>query len=207
MSERLAKIISLVFHPIFVPIYGILAIANFHFIVSSKLNAQPGYVLILAFSIVLSIMPLFGIMFLLKKYTVAKLSAINKEERSKAAFSLCVIYAFIAWRFDTFFIHSILRIFVIALAASSAVLAFVSRYEKVSFHVFAWAGMLVLTTVLALSNNPTFIFWVFGILCVTGIVAASRLKLKAHTHRQVYLGFFLGLICNIAVYLILDGRI
>ncbi len=207
MSKALANIISFVFHPIFVPIFGVLAIANFHFVVASKLNAQPKLVLISAFVLVLSIMPLMGIMFLLKKYTVKDLSAISRQERSRAAFALFVIYGFVAWRFDSFFIHPILQLFVIALASSSAVLALASRYKKVSFHVFAWSGMIVLMALLARTNNLSFVFWVLATLLVASLVAVSRLKLKAHNHPEVYLGFFLGLICNIAVYLIFDGRI
>ncbi|MBO6518031.1 MAG: hypothetical protein JJ975_15940 [Bacteroidia bacterium] len=207
MNKSFANLISLVFHPIFVPILGVLAIANFHLIVAAKLNAQPKVMLVFMFALVLSVMPLMGVMFLLKKYNIKELSAISMEERSRAAFSLFVIYAFVAWRFDGFFVHSILKLFVVALALSSVVLAVVSRYKKVSFHVFGWAGMLVLMFVLAQTNGESFVFWVLTTLLVTGIVATARLRLNAHNHSEVYWGFFLGLICNIAVYLILNGRL
>jgi membrane-associated phospholipid phosphatase len=96
---------------------------------------------------------------------------------------------------------------VVALAGSSLVLAVASRFIKVSFHVFGWAGMLVLMAVLSTSGNGNFIFLIVSTLLVTALVASSRLSLKAHSHKEVYLGFFLGLICNIAVYLIFDGRL
>ena len=90
---------------------------------------------------------------------------------------------------------------------SSGVLAMLSSFKKVSFHVFGWAGLLVLISVLGTKNSPMFIFLILAVLVITGVVASARLTLKAHTKQEVYLGFITGLLCNIAVYLFFDGRI
>lgn len=178
-----------------------------HYVVSAKMMGKFGFILLGMFALLLCIVPLYTVMLLLRKYRPKELAAINKEERSRAATILFVLYSFVAWYVEPIFIHEILRIFVVALAGSSLVLAVASRFIKVSFHVFGWAGMLVLMAVLSTSGNGNFIFLIVSTLLVTALVASSRLSLKAHSHKEVYLGFFLGLICNIAVYLIFDGRL
>ncbi len=46
---------------------------------------------------------------------------------------------------------------------------------------------------------PIIIVFIF----LSGVLATSRLYLKAHTTREVYLGFFVGLFCQFLVYLML----
>jgi len=207
VNQRLANFISFLFHPIFIPIYGVLAITQMHYVVSAKIMGKFGFILLGMFVLLLCVVPLYTVMLLLRKYKPKELAAINKEERSRAATILFFIYAFVAWYVEPIFIHEILRLFVVALAGSSLALAVASRFVKVSFHVFGWAGMLVLLAALSTSGDGYFIFWIVACLFVTALVASSRLSLKAHSHKEVYLGFFLGLICNIAVYLIFDGRL
>jgi hypothetical protein len=207
VTQKLAKYVSLVFHPIFVPIYGVFAIATFHLVVASKLNAQPKALLLSMYCVLLSILPLLGVMFLLNKYKIEELSSISLSERRMAAWALCLIYALEFWFLDNYFFHSFLRLFVLALCMSSGVLAILSSFKKVSFHVFGWSGLLVLMYVLGVKNSPTFIYLILAVLLVTGLVASARLTLKAHTKQEVYLGFIFGLICNIAVYLFFDGRV
>jgi hypothetical protein len=207
VTKKLANIVSLVFHPIVVPIYGVFAITTLHLIVATKLNAQPKALLLSMYCILLSILPLLGVMFLLNKYKIQDLAAISLGERRLAAWALCLVYGLEFWFLDNYFFHSFLRLFVLALCLSSGVLAMVSAYKKISFHVFAWSGLLVLITVLARLNSSMFIFLLLGVLIITGLVASARLALNAHTKQEVYLGFFVGLICNIAVYLFFDGRV
>lgn len=207
MTRRVANIISLVFHPIFVPIFGIFAIATFHLVVASKLHAQNEVFLLSMYCVLLSILPLFWVMFTLHKYSIKQLAAIALPERRTAAWVLCLVYGLEFWFLGNYFFHSFLRLFVLALCMSSGVLAMLSSFKKVSFHVFGWAGLLVLISVLGSKNSPMFIFLILLVLVVTGLVASARLTLKAHTKQEVYLGFITGLLCNIAVYLFFDGRI
>lgn len=207
MTNRVANIVSLVFHPIFVPIYGIIAIANLHVVVGSKVQAQNEALLLTMYAILLSILPLFWVMFTLNTYNIKQLANITLPQRRIAAWVLCVVYLLEFWFLGNYFFHPFLRLFVLALCLSSGVLAMMSSFKKVSFHVFGWAGMLVLISVLGMKNSPLMIFLVMLILIITGIVASARLSLKAHTKQEVYLGFVIGLLCNIAVYLFFDGRI
>ena len=39
------------------------------------------------------------------------------------------------------------------------------------------------------------------LIVISGILASARLRLKAHTPKEVYLGFFLGVISQLLVFL------
>jgi len=204
--RKLAHITSLIGHPVFVPIYGILAIVNFHLIVQSKLNAQPKWFWVGMFVLILSLLPLMGVMFVLNKHRAPDLAQINRKERRLAAWLLCLMYAVEFWVFNDFFFHPILKTFVLALCFSSGLLAVLNGFLKVSIHAFGWSGLFVLMLVLAQLNAPSFVFWVLLTLLSAGVVGTSRLILGVHSSREVYTGFITGLICNIAVYMIFYGR-
>lgn len=207
MNKAIAKFISLIFHPIFQPIFGVLAIVNLHMVVAYKLNAQPKALWLFMFFLVLSLLPLLGVMLLLNKFTVKSLSAIGQQERRIAAWVLCLVYAVEFWMFSDFLFHPILKLFVLALCFSSGVLAIVSPWRKISFHVYGATGLTVLMGYLALLNGSNYVYLLVLSVLATGVIATARLALKAHSRQEVYLGFIISLICNIAVYLIFNGRL
>lgn len=54
---------------------------------------------------------------------------------------------------------------------------------------------------LALSNNysKSYLLAIIVIFILSGLLATARLKLKAHTNKEVYIGFFTGLILPIII--------
>ena len=203
---RLAKFISIAGHPIFAPAYGVFIILQYHMVIAAKVAANYKLMLFIMLILMFSIMPLLGVMFIMRKHSPKELAEINQKERSYAAWILTIIYAVIAFYLDDYFVHPFFKLFAIALASSSAVLAVMTRYLKLSFHAFGWAGLLVLTGVISLKFNLNMLGLIALIILASGIVMTSRLLLKAHTRLEVYSGFITGLICNIAVYIIFNGR-
>lgn len=203
--HKAARLISILAHPVFIPVIAILAITHIHFIVVAKLIPETKWIFILAYVMSLSAVPLLGTALMLKKYTLKDLSELSPGERSRATLVLALVYFFISFSFKTLFVDQILQIFVWAMGVSSLVLSGISRYYKISFHTFGWAGMLVLMTVLRKDAVFNINFLILLVFVICALVASARLVLKAHQHNEVYAGFFIGLICNAAVYWIAYG--
>ncbi|MCB9263358.1 MAG: hypothetical protein H6607_13380 [Flavobacteriales bacterium] len=209
MSLKTAKIISIIGHPVFIPIYALIVIFKFHPVLGSRVYGTSQFNIIIVFSGFLSLIPLFATMMLLGKATLKQLAEINQTERIKASFVMSVVYilAYFYLRQQNFLIEGIIEVLIFALCIGSCVLGVMSYFKKISFHAFGWAGLLTLMIVLGRSQESFFLFWVLAILFVSAIVITSRLVLNAHTHSEVYLGFFVGLISNIAVYLLFNGKL
>ncbi len=205
MTRKLAQFISAVLHPVFIPVLAVLSLTHFHFLTASKLIPERKWLFIAAYSLSLTIVPLMGTALMLRKYTFKELSHLTTQERVSSAFVMAGIYFFIAFTFQTLFLDQLMKAFVIAIGFSALTLSMVSRYFKISFHTFGWAGMLVL--MLAIAQNAVFNmgFVVVAVFILTALVAWARLRLGAHSHREVYAGFIFGLLCNAVVYLIFYG--
>ncbi|MBI1306327.1 MAG: hypothetical protein GC181_06905 [Bacteroidetes bacterium] len=205
MSERTARFISLIAHPVFVPTYAVLAIINWHFLVAATIRPEMRWIFATVFSMTLSVVPTIGVALMLKKYTISELSSMSREERISSSFVLGMLYLFVAFSFKTLFVADILKVFVIALGVSALVLSLISRLMKISFHAFSWAGMLVLMIAISTQAVHRMGWIVIATLLFGGLVAVARLRLNAHKHSEVYWGYIIGLICNTSVYLIFYG--
>jgi membrane-associated phospholipid phosphatase len=205
VNSKIARLISIILHPVFIPVLAVLALTHFHFLTSAKLIPDRKWIFIAAYAVSLTVVPLFGITLMLRKYTIKELSSLTRQERVSSAFVMAGVYFFIAFTFQTLFVDELMKVFVLALGASALTLSVISKYKRISFHTFAWAGMLVL--MLAISRNAVFDmgFLVILTFILAALVAWSRLKLQVHTHWEVYLGFIIGFICNLLVYLIFYG--
>ncbi|MGB1383894.1 MAG: hypothetical protein ACPH97_06520 [Flavobacteriales bacterium] len=64
---------------------------------------------------------------------------------------------------------------------------------KISMHMLAQGGILAVYMTVAMSDGSWNLGWVSALILSSGLVGWSRLCLGAHTPREVYAGFALGL--------------
>ena len=72
---------------------------------------------------------------------------------------------------------------------------FVNMWWKISAHMSGIGGLLggVLTTTYYFKENAMWLY--IALFIISGMVAFSRLKLKAHSLGQLFAGFLVGLVC------------
>ena len=200
MIQKISTFISIIAHPVFIPVIAVLILTHLHYMIAARLIPETKWIFIAAYMLSLTVVPLLGTSLMLKKYQLSELSNLSTDERKSASLVLAVVYFFIAFTFKALFVDKILMVFVISLGVSALVLSISSRFFKISFHAFGWAGLMVLMFVIA-PNAVVKMDWLITIIFLIGaVVASSRLVLKAHKHKEVYLGYLFGLICNIVVY-------
>lgn len=200
MIQKVSRFISIIGHPVFIPVLAVLIMTHLHYMIAARLIPETKWIFIAAYILSLTVVPLLGISLMLKKYHINELSNLTTDERKSASLVLAAVYFFIAFTFKTLFVDKILMVFVVSLAVSGLVLSISSRFFKISFHAFGWAGLVVLMFVIA-PNAIIKMDWLIVITFIAGaIVTTARLVLQAHKHKEVYLGYLFGLICNIAVY-------
>jgi hypothetical protein len=79
----------------------------------------------------------------------------------------------------------------------------VSIFYKVSMHTTAAGGILGIVIVLMILNPINMQLPLFAALLIAGLVGTARLALRAHTPGQIWLGYLIGLLAEIAAYLYL----
>jgi hypothetical protein len=200
VNQKLARFTSILFHPIFLPVFAILLITQFHFIIVVKLNAQPKLLFLMAYMVSLTLIPLTGVMMMLRKYKLSELSELTQQERVISAGVLALVYLFVAFTFTDFFVDKFLRVFVLSLAISCGIMAVVNQFFKLSFHAFGWGGLLAMVWFLGKMANTDLTLVLILVLLLSGWVGSARLYVKAHQPKEVYLGFLLGILSNYTVF-------
>ena len=87
-------------------------------------------------------------------------------------------------------------------ASFGLVLIYILLYFKIkaSIHLISIGLPLGFFIILGLINSQSYLIVIIITILLAGVLASSRLHLKAHTPKEIYLGFFLGIISVFGVY-------
>ena len=188
---KLSKIFSYLFHPILIPtivLYiGINNVDYFYLIFQN--DSMNLYLIIISFTLVL---PLISAILFIKSGLIESLEMRDKMERRGPLLTTATIMII---GFPIFNSTSKISVHLSSIYISSIILLiiafFITKKWKISLHMLGVGG----ATGSFISLNYLFGgLYFFSILFVflSGILAFSRLDLKAHNEKQVYVGFILG---------------
>ena len=193
---RLSKFISVILHPIFMPIIALYLslklIPSIGFAITNYLNFI--YLILLLSTIIL---PLMSILFLIKNKLVSSLEMSDHKERSVPLFITAIWMSYGYYKIGGVLILSpilkaeLLGAIIIILIASA-----ISKYWKISLHMLAIGGVVgVLFSLNILFGNLLEIIILSVVFA--GILGFARLNEKAHNHAQIYTGFLVGFLIEV----------
>jgi len=194
----LARITSLVFHPLLIPTLGFLLLFNSGFYFSILPWNVERYMLLVVF-ISTGVLPAVSIAILALKPGFDVRMEKSTDRILPLMFSSVFYYMgyLILKKLPVFPIYNF---FLIASILVQIVLLIVSIKWKISAHAAAIGGLIggFFSLSFRLQENPVYIL-IFLILAA-GMVGSSRLILNKHTSWQVYAGFLVGfLIMNLVI--------
>ena len=186
------KIISILLHPIVIP--TITIILYFLLIPSSFNKEQQLYILAMVF-ITTYFIPLLILIILKALKQIQSFQVISiKERKLPLAFMIILFYLLGNSLFEIPQIRDICLLFYATSFGLTAIyLAFIFKI-KISIHLLS-IGMslgffLLMSTMYSISFTLIFLI----LILLSGFLASARLYLKIHSPKEVYLGFFLGIV-------------
>jgi membrane-associated HD superfamily phosphohydrolase len=190
--DRILKSISFVFHPLIIPILGVI----FYF------SKSPRYIpfeiikaKLISIFILTVVLPIL-LYFLLK--TLGKAKSIYLESTKERILPLivnCVVILLVLNRIiTTDQIIELYYFFVGILISTLACLILVILKFKASIHMISTGGLFMFFIAVSIhfSININGTLAIMAIL--TGAIATSRLHLKAHTNTELLIGFIVGFV-------------
>lgn len=198
---KAAKAISYIFSPPLMPAIGVLLIFNSGTFLSYL--PQEGKNLILSvvftgtFIVPLCFVPLYLYLKVIKN--------VNMEEQNQRI--IPYIITFVAYCCTFYLVRRIPVPIINSFVLSTCVLLFINIIIlikwKISTHMIAMGGIVGLIIGLIFRLNADMLFYLALAIIVSGVVATSRLILKAHNPKEIYSGFLLGLelVCLFVLYL------
>ncbi|HUX57749.1 MAG TPA: hypothetical protein VMV77_12300 [Bacteroidales bacterium] len=186
-----AKIISVIFHPLFMPVYGMVII----FSAPTLFGYLPFTVKKLLFLIILinnvllpfSLLPYFKYRNIISSWSVE-----NRRERIIPLLITTLLYAassFIIFRFP---IPVFLKSFIFASFFLSLIISVVNFWWKISIHSVGAGALTALVLILSVKMYSPLMWYLIIVLIISGLLLSSRLKLNSHNPLQVWIGYLTG---------------
>lgn len=194
----LLKGVSYIFHPLFIPMGGTI---SYFFITPkfSSLQLQSGNVL--PIFILTVIIPIILFLILRNLGLISSIFAPKLEERKYPLYLSMIIHFMILYKVIPLnYINELYYFFVGLLIASFTTLLLLFARIKASVHLLGMGSILVYLVGLSIhfEINITFAIAIFTFM--TGLVATSRLFMKAHSKIELVIGFLVGCCSQLFVF-------
>lgn len=190
--KKLLPFFSYAFHPIFIPLLGTV----FYVLLDTKYFTVAQYLILFLQIVIITFLLPIAFFYLLR--TFGKIDSIMLSDISHRKIPLllhiCLLSILIQKsitldRFPTlyfFFLGGIM----------SAIFAFLLLYAKIkaSIHMIGISALTVFIIGLSLKNELNTVHLVAFFILLNGLVASSRLVMKAHTNKELLIGFLCGLL-------------
>ena len=194
MTQKLAKAVSYLFHPLLMPTFGFLLLMNTGFYFSLiSFDAKKFILLIVVVSTFM--LPLISIGFMLFTSRF-KLDLDKHSDRIFPMLSTAVCYYLGYYFLGRIPIYPIYRLVLIASILTIAVLLIISLKWKISAHLAGIGGLIGAFLALSFRLNINSSVLLGSLILIAGLTGASRILLKKHTPVQIYAGFFIGFAIN-----------
>ena len=191
--NKAAKIISFIFHPVFIPLYGLILIF-FTPTVYSYIPLPVKRLLLLTVSINNIILPLILLLFLKARNHILSWEMENKRERVLPLFIATILYAITSYIIIKIPTPAFIRTYFIGIFFISSLITIINNWWKISIHAAALGALTALALMLSFWMYHSIIWPLVIIIIVAGLILSSRLKLNSHTPAQIWFGFLLGFI-------------
>jgi len=185
------KIVSYVFHPVFLPFYvTVLYINIFDYLLTETVT---DYILSLVFTGTL-VLPLLITFFLLKTKLIRSFLLETQGERFFPILLTGISIYITARLLMIGSLNSPLNSYLVGIVVTLSWILIFSKRMKVSLHVSSVSSALgfviYLSQIFLINLSPI----VIVIILIIGLVSTSRVKLNAHSYKEITIGFIFGIV-------------
>lgn len=190
--QRIFNSISYIFHPVFIPLIGVL----FYFSKTPRdIPKEIIWAKLISLTILTVILPIL-LYFLLRN--IGKANSIflsTTKERIIPLLLNCIIVILIIRRVLPAYEYIELYSFFLGILISTFICLILAIVKfKASIHLMALGGLFMFCIALSIYFSKNF-NGTLALLCIiTGAVTTSRLLLNAHTYKELTVGFVIGMI-------------
>ncbi len=187
--QFLLRIISYIFHPIFIPLFG--TITYFALAPYSSLEQKNGT--ILPIFILTVVIPIIFFFILRNLKLITSIFAPSIKERIYPMLISSGIYFIILYKIiPQNYINEVYYFFIGLLTAAIAILVLLFLKFKASLHLLGMGSILLFLIGLSIHFEINITIAIGLVTLLSGLLTSSRLYLKAHTIPELILGFLIG---------------
>lgn len=191
MLNNILKVASYIFHPLFMSFYGI----SMYYFITVKFYSNTHIIgRAIQLFILTVIIPLL-IFRVLKKLGVTRSLMMPDIKERRIPYAIAVLLNLYITTFVFKKTEPELHYFFAAITFTSMSYLILSLMNyKASLHAGAVSGLTCYAAFLSIHFQEKSVILIGILLLINGLVATSRLHLKAHTRNELIIGFFMGVI-------------
>ncbi|MDG2444416.1 MAG: hypothetical protein P8M14_03100 [Flavobacteriaceae bacterium] len=195
---KLHKFISTILHPTVLPTVG----AFLYFIFVTQTFEKRLQLIVLGLIFVLTYIVPILLLFFLKNFGFIKDFQVStiKERRVPVIFMILILYFLGNTIIQIPMIRNLGILFYGTSLSLICIYVLFSIKLKSSLHLVSMGNMLGFFLIMTNVNNLSILFIIILLIFLSGILASSRLYLKAHTPIELLIGFFLGFISQFLLF-------
>jgi membrane-associated phospholipid phosphatase len=195
-----AKIISYIFHPLFIPVYmGWFFIYELR--IFPQLDAWNQSKLMISFFVNYTFLPLVTMLIATKLGFIESLFLKTQKDRIIPYIATGIFYFWVWYVFKNQDFPKLVVMFSLAVFLASSLGLLVNSYFKISMHSIACGVVLTLFLLMGFYIGENVGFYITIAFLIAGLVTTSRLIMKAHYPFDVYAGLFAGMLAQVVAFL------
>jgi len=196
--KKILPLFSYLFHPIFIPVFGTLF---YLFFTPNYFEIYQKYLLLLQVTILFIFIPItfYSLLKTLGRVDNIMLSDIS-QRKIPLLFQVFLIVIVIQKSITADKIPELF--FFLSGGLISTILAFLFLFvkRKASIHMLGISALTMFVIGLSIHTQINFIYSIAFLVLINGLVASSRLEMKAHNNTELIIGFLIGSIPQVALW-------
>ncbi len=191
LTERLARILSFVFHPLFMPLYGLVILLSAPTFLK---YLPPAAKRVLFFVLLVNnvLIPLILLPFLRIRNFISSYHLDDRRERIIPMLTASILYfttSFIVLRYQ---IPFFLKSYIFATAVLSIIVSVINFWWKISIHAVGAGALTATVSSLWIKMYTPLPLHLIAVILLSGIILSARLRLNSHDPLQVWVGYLTG---------------
>ena len=188
--KKILPVFSYIFHPIFIPMYGALL---YFFLNNSYYSNVEKYFALFQIVIITIVLPILTFFLLRSTGQITSMTVADISQRKIPLVIQCFLTILLLRKSITLEHCSEFYYFFLG-GLFSTVLALILLFlnTKASLHMIAISALTIFVIGLSVHNQDRNLIMISFIVLMNGFVASSRLELKAHTTKELVIGFLCG---------------
>ncbi len=198
--KRIIPLFSYLFHPLFIPVLGTL----YFFLLSEPYKSYTSfqvYLVLFQVSIITVCIPI-AFFYLLR--SLGKIDTIMVSELTQRKLpllmQLILLSVLIQKGTSQDRIPELYFYFLGGIISAFLALLFLFLKIKASLHLLGMGSLLFFVIGLSIHNQINALNSIAAITCITGLVATSRLEMKAHNNKELTIGLLIGFLPQLLLW-------
>lgn len=197
LMKFFAQVISYIFHPLFIPLYVTYFLAFVHPDYFAGYAVQQKTWLLIRVAYTMIFFPAVTVLLLKGLGFIDSIFLKTQKDRiiPYIASGIFYFWAYLVFRNQPN-VPTILTAFTLAVFLSSSAALLANIYLKISMHAIGMGGILGLFIFILFQETMLMTVPLTVAILLSGLVCTARLLVSDHSTKEIYLGLFLGFICQ-----------